>query len=132
MKVNSDSDSCNSDEIVKTKHDLIDSFEFNESDIILDFYYDLKGRFSYFIDDMNFCDLLNFIIDQKFSQFYGYNNNADYNQIKYFDQEYSMEINTTLWILNNFLKKYKRFQVNYNDWFEFCYNFTTIKKPTKL
>lgn len=114
---------------------LIDEFEFHESEKIHDFYYDLKNRFPWFIDDMEYHDIFHFIIDQRFSQYqsYSYPNHTTNRQLDYFEQEYRDEINTTLFVLNNFLKNqsiktYKKLKINYQDWFEFCSNFTTIKQ----
>jgi len=118
-------------------HNSIDQFEFNESEKIHNLYYDLKNRFIWFIDDMDYHDLFNFIIDHRFSQYQGCYILASNRQFDYFQQEYRNEINTTLFVLNNFLKNqsiktYKKLKINYQDWFEFCYIFTTIKQPGRL
>lgn len=128
------SDSDCSDNHNSIEH-LIEKFEFNESDKIHDFYYDLKNRFTWFIDSMKYHDIFHFIIDQRFSQYQGCYILASNRQFDYFEQEYRNEINTTLLVLNNFLKiqnikTYKKLKINYQDWFDFCYNFTTIKAPT--
>ena len=119
-----------------TLEQLIETFEFHESEKIHDLYYDLKNRFIWFIDDLQFHDILYFIIDQRFSQYQGYTISASNRQLDYFEQEYRDEINTTLFVLNNFLKSqsiktYKKLKINYQDWFDFCYNFTTIKAPER-
>lgn len=60
----------------------------------------------------------------------------DFHNTKVTLTEYRDEINTTLFVLNNFLKSqsiktYKHLKINYQDWFDFCYNFTTIKQPER-
>lgn len=114
--------------------DIIGRFELDESEKIHDFYYDIKNRFTWFIDSMEYHDIFHFIIDTKFSQYRGYPILASNRQFDYFEHEYHNEINTTLLVINNFLKiqnikTYKKLKINYQDWFDFCYNFTTIKAP---
>jgi hypothetical protein len=128
----SDNNSNYSDDHI-TLEQLIDDFYLHESEKIHDLYYDIN-RFCWFIDDMEFHDLFNFIINQRFSQYQNYTISASKHQLDYFELEYRDEINTTLFVLNNFLKNqniktYKKLKINYQDWFEFCYNFTMIKTP---
>lgn len=121
----------------KSIQEQIEDFEFHESVKIHDFYDDLKSRFSYFLDDMQFHDLFNFIIDQRFYTQINQKTTKDF----YFENEYCMEIQCTLSIISDFLRRqdpkiYKhlskenRVTIRYQDWYEFCYNFTTIKAPT--
>lgn len=129
-----DSDNSDDSDNSKPKDQLIDEFELNESEKIHDFYYNLKNRFPYFIDCMEYHNIFDFIIDKKFLQYQRYNISASNYQLVYFQREYCDEINTTLVVLNNFFryqsnKIYKNIKINYQDWFEFCYNFTSIKKP---
>lgn len=136
MKMSDNSSDHSDDYKPISIEELIEEFEFNESDKILDLYYDLKNRIPYFIDDMQFFDIFSFIIDNRFSQYKKYLFEATHSQLEYFKNEYCDEINTSLFVLNNFLKIqnpkiYKRLNINYQDWFEFCYNFTTIKKPVR-
>lgn len=119
----------------KSTEELIEDFESHESEKIHDFYDDFKYRFPWFIDSMEYHDILNFIIDQRFSQYQGYPILASNRQFNYFEKEYGTEINSSLFVINNFLriqniKTYKYLEINYQDWFDFCYNFTTIKTPT--
>jgi len=119
---------------LKSITELIDEFEFHESEKIHNFYYDLKYRFPWFIDSMEYHDIFHFIIDQRFSQCQGYPILASNCQFNYFEKEYHTEINNSLFVINNFLKiqsikTYKKLKINYRDWFDFCYNFTTIKAP---
>lgn len=125
------SDNNSDDYNPKTTEQLIDKFEFYESEKIHDFYYDLKSRFIWFIDSMEYHDFFQFIIDQRFSQYQGYTILATDKQLDYFEMEYQTEIKTTYFILNNFLKSqriktYKKLKINYQDWFDFCYKFTTL------
>jgi hypothetical protein len=103
----------------------IDKFIFKETDYIMDIYYDLKDRIPYFLDKLHFSDLLHFIIDIKFNL---YKNKTIYNQkhINYFEDEYAQEIHCILYVLNNYLLKYKKFQIDYETFLLFSYNFTTI------
>lgn len=133
---NNNSDYSDDDNKPKTIEQLIETFEFHESEKIHDLYYDIKYRFCWFIDDLQFHDLFNFIIDQRFSQYQSYSISASNRQLDYFELQYRDEINTTLFVLNNFLKSqsiktYKHLKISYQDWFEFCYNFTTIKQPER-
>ena len=136
MKMSDNSSNHSDDYIPISIEQLIEEFEFYESDKIRDLYYDLKNRIPYFIDDMQFFDIFSFIMDNRFSQYKKYLFEATHSQLEYFKNEYCDEINTSLFVLNNFLKIqnpkiYKRLNINYQDWFEFCYNFTTIKKPVR-
>ena len=132
------SDNNSDDNKPKTIEQLIDEFEFYESEKIHDFYYDLKNRFIWFIDSMEYHDIFHLIIDQRFSQYQyqGYLDLVTNKQLDYFEMEYHTEIKTTHFVLNNFLKSqniktYKKLKIDYQDWFEFCYNFTTIKNPER-
>jgi len=114
---------------VQSKDDVVEKFEFDQSDTVLNFYYDLKSRHCYFISLMQFHDIFDFIIDNRFSQFYGYNYDATSIEKNYFYNEYKTEIYNTLYIINDFLKTqdpkiYRYLQINKIDWFCFCYNFT--------
>lgn len=103
----------------------IDKFIFNESDYIMDVYYDLKDRIPYFLDKLGFSDLLHFIVDIKFNM---YKNTHRYNQqqLDYFEHEYKQEVDGILYVLNNYLCKYKKLQIDYNTFLLFSYRFTTI------
>lgn len=103
----------------------IDKFIYYESDYIMDLYYDLKDRLPYFLDKLTFSNLLHFIIDLKFGI---YKNNKRYNQhtLDYFENEYQQEIQGMLYVINNYLHKYKKFQITYDVFLLFSYDFTTI------
>jgi hypothetical protein len=104
------------------KH-LIDKFISNETDNIIDIYYDIQDRFPYFLNNSRFPDFMNFIIDNNFGL---YNNNKKYNQahIDYFIYDYNTEINTCLYLINKYLY-YKKTSIDYTIFVEFAYNFTT-------
>lgn len=158
----------------------IDKFIFNETDYLMDLYYDLKDRIPYFLDKLNFSNFIDFISKIKFNIYqptYNFKTlhvsetdinwmdlhfstileipiekitdfniqktNIDTNELQstpdihfksmlgkknihYFAQEYETEINSSLFIINNYLSKYKHFQINYDTFLLFSYKFTTI------
>ena len=129
MMINDNFEDDDADELIESKDDILEKFEFYEMDTILNFYYDLKSRYSYFINYMQFHDIFDFIIDNRFSQFYGYNYDATIIEKNYFYNKYETEIYNTLYIINDFLKTqdpkiYRLLKINKTDWFCFCYNFT--------
>ena len=103
----------------------IDKFIFDETDYIMDLYYDLRDRLPYFLDKLKFSDLLHFIINIKFNLKY---NCKRYNPDKlyYFESEYSTELTTFLYVINNYMKKYKNFIINYDIFLIFAYQFTSV------
>lgn len=103
----------------------IDKFIFTETDYIMDLYYDIKDRIPYFLDKLHFHHLLHFIIDLKFGH---YKIPSKYNekQLNYFEHEYQQEIHGMLYVINNYLTKYKKFQIDYNTFLLFSYKFTTV------
>jgi hypothetical protein len=107
------------------ENDQIDSFITEETDYIMDLYYDLQDRIPYFLDKARFPDIMSFIIDNKFGL---YKNNKIYDtrDIEYFMYEYNSEINASFYIINNYLQKYKRFSLEYDVFTKFAYDFTTI------
>lgn len=121
-----DSDSENhSDFYEEFDKDQIDEFITNETDYIMDLYYDLQDRFPYFLDKARFPDIINFIIDNHFGL---YKNKKKYNEkdMEYFIYEYNSEINASLYVINNYLQKYKKFSLEYDIFIKFAYDFTTI------
>ncbi len=102
-----------------------DKFTFDETDYIMDLYYDLRDRLPYFLDKLKFSDLLHFIINIKFNLKY---NCKRYNPYKlyYFESEYSTELTTFLYVINNYMKKYKNFIINYDILLIFAYEFTSV------
>jgi hypothetical protein len=103
----------------------IDKFIFDETDYIMDLYYDLRDRLPYFLDKLKFSDLLHFIINIKFNLKY---NCKRYNPDKlyYFESEYSTELTTFLYVINNYMKKYKNFIISYDIFLIFAYQFTSV------
>ena len=94
------------------KYDSINKLELNDYDVILDLYYDIQNRFPYFIDKMSFSNLFSLItleitLDKKCHD-------------ENFYCKYSNEIENTFYVLSTY-----NFEINYNDWYNFCYNFTT-------
>jgi hypothetical protein len=106
-----------------TTFDTIDKFISDETDYLLDLYYDLKDRIPYFLDKMHFHHLSDFIIDNKFNT---YENNKRYSNLDYFYSEYKTEINAALFVINGYLCKYKKFQITFDTFIRFAYDFTTI------
>ena len=102
-----------------------DKFTFDETDYIMDLYYDLRDRLPYFLDKLKFSDLLHFIINIKFNLKY---NCKRYNPDKlyYFESEYSTELTTFLYVINNYMKKYKNFIISYDIFLIFAYQFTSV------
>jgi hypothetical protein len=103
--------------------DPIDSFMYHESDNIIDLYYEMENRFPYFLNNMKSSDLYCFIIDKLITNKKG---KCNQDHILYFEQEYKTEINVTLMLLNNYLYKFKKFSIHYDDWLNFCCGFTTF------
>jgi hypothetical protein len=103
----------------------IDKFIFYETDYIMDLYYDLRDRLPYFLDKLHFTDLLDFIIDIKFNLSYNY---KSYNPgtLDYFESEYSTELIACLYVINNYMKKYKKFTIGYDIFLLFAYEFTSV------
>ena len=118
----------NSEEFEKVvSHDeIINNFINDEGYNILLFSEDLKKRvFNYFLDKMYYTELMSFIIDQKF----GVKVNLNDKQLLYlFKKVYKQEINSTLFVLNNFLTKlrYSKLQISENDWINFCLKYTSF------
>lgn len=101
----------------------IDKFISEETDYLLDLYYELQDRFPYFLDKMRFHHLSDFIIENKFNR---YENNKNYLHLNYFYSEYKDEINACLFIINQALCKYKKFQITFETFIRFAYDFTTV------
>lgn len=104
--------------------DPIDHFISHETDYILDLYYDIRDRVPYFLDRIRFPDLFNFILDNKFNM---YKNEKYYDERKLdkFYTEYKSEINGILYVINGYLSKYKKFQIDSDIFWLFAYDFTT-------
>ena len=106
-------------------YEQIDTFISDETDYIMDLYYEIQDRIPYFLDKMRFHHLLHLIVDLRFNI---YKNKKRYNEknLDYFDSEYKQEIIGVLYLINNYLTKYKKFQIEYDTFFLFAYDFTTI------
>jgi hypothetical protein len=107
------------------KENIIDKFMFDESDYIMDLYYDLRDRLPYFLDKLQFADLLDFIVDIKYNLRY---NCKPYtaDKLNYFESEYSTELETCLYVINNYMKKYKKFTIRYDIFLIFASEFTSV------
>ena len=103
----------------------IDNFISYETDYIMDLYYELQDRIPYFLDKMRFHHLLHLIVDIKFNV---YKNNKRYNNdnVYNFEHEYKEEIRGVLYLINNWLTKYKKLQINYDTFLLFAYDNTTF------
>jgi hypothetical protein len=103
--------------------DHIDLFIYCESDNIIDLYYEIENRHPYFLHNMSSSHLMCFIIDYNFGL---YQNTKKYNyqHLAYFEHEFITEIDTTLMLINNYVYRFKRLNINYTDWLKFCYDFT--------
>lgn len=107
------------------ENDQIDEFITYETDYIMDLYYDLQDRLPYFLDKARFPDIMNLIIDNKFD-IYTNNKRYDTRDLEYFKNEYKSEIDASIYVINNYLKKYRRFSLDYDIFTKFAYDFTTI------
>lgn len=94
----------------------IDKFITFESDNILDLYFDLRNKYTYFLNKMNSGDLLSFILDQKF----GKSKTKKCTNIDQFLYYYNDEINTVEYVLN----KTSKYKFNKDDLILFCYKYT--------
>lgn len=104
---------------------IIDDFISNEIDNIYFLKLDLQDRFYYFLNNMNSGHLLCFITDLKFRESYTQKSAKIKQQfILDFKQEYNKELSVTLHVINNYLSKFKNFQIKESDWLEFCYKYT--------
>lgn len=105
----------------------IDKFMFYETDYIMYLYYDLRNRLPYFLDKLHFSDLLHFIIDIKYNLNYNYNYKPyNSNKLYYFEAEYNTELEAYLYVINNYMKKYKKFTIGYDDFLLFAHEFTSV------
>jgi hypothetical protein len=119
------SDNEGSDYHNEYKENAIDKFMFDESDYIMDLYYDLRDRLPYFLDKLTFADLLHFIVELKFNLTYNCKP-YDSKKLYYFESEYSTELEACLYVINNYMKKYKRFIISYDVFLIFAYEFTSV------
>lgn len=118
-----DSEEFDESEQVISHDEIINNFIYNEGNNILLFSEDLKKRFfNYFLDKMYYTELITFIIDQKFEK---------KPVVKLTDRHhlfldiYRQEINSTLFVLNNFLTRYRKLIISENDWVDFCIKYTS-------
>lgn len=107
------------------ENSAVDIFISEETDYIMDIYYDLENRFPYFLDKARFCDIFHFIVDNKFGI---YKNNKKYysRNMDYFIYEYKSEIDASFYVINNYLSKFKNCSIDYTIFLKFAYDFTTI------
>lgn len=125
IKVNKKSNMNNYIDIDIYTTNQIDDFILNESNSTFGLMCDLQNRFCYFLDIMNSSHLLSFIIDLKFNLSYNIVNNYSNTQINKFINKNNNELFVTLWVVNRYLSKFKRLQINRHDWLEFCYKYTS-------
>mgnify|MGYP000105764489 CR=1 FL=1 len=120
-----DSDDFIDDNFMQIDH--LDEFLFNYSDKIYYLYEDLKHRFGafspFFICDMQYHDLTNFFTDLvlRNPNLYVFTKT---NLITCFDTFYTKELDISYRIVFNFAKQTLRFNLQYNDWLQFCYLLT--------
>jgi hypothetical protein len=123
--MSSDSDS---DSEIHEIHEILTKETFYNKygyDLLL-FTEELK-KFNYFLDKMFYTELFDFISSTYFNQLI-----KTYN-ISLFSVEYHSEINDTLYVLNNFLKRrYKNLQISHNQWSYFCFIYTTQHNTTQF
>lgn len=114
----------------------VDNFLFKYSDEIHDLYNDLKYRFGgsspFFLSNMELYNLTHFLCDmalnlvkQKPIKYKTYNytfTKPNLNVI--FNTFYKNEIEISYGILFNFSKRTLQFNLQYDDWLTFCYQFT--------
>lgn len=104
----------------------VENFIINESENVYILKTDLQSRYYYFLDKINTGDLLSFIIDLKF-EYDSFNYvKCSNKQINNFIKENKNELHDSLVLVNRYLCKFKpKLQINYDDWDEFCYKYTT-------
>jgi len=107
------------------ENDVIDKFILDETPHIMDLYYDIRNRTPYFLDKLSLADLTCFIIDNKF-EFYHDKKKTLRPELDYFEWKYSTEINSSLYVINQYLKKYKKCVITYNVFLPFSYDYTTL------
>jgi len=105
-------------EEILTLEEQIELFIHNYSYSILLLSEDVKNRFYHFLYNTNSSKLMEFIIDCKFKTFF-----REYSYIpSTYINEFSTEIDTTLFVVNNFLMiHFKKFQISRGDWIDFCF-----------
>ena len=107
----SDTDSSEEPEFI----DPLDKFIFDNSNDIIDLYYDLKSRVPWFFG--NTCVPLYCLIIDQFDTIM-----VPKKLVNTFLYEYQNEIQVTLNVVNTFLYKRKCKPINVCTWQHFCYN----------
>lgn len=108
-------------------NECINNFIFDNSYNILLFSETLKGYFNYnpdFLCKLNSNALLDLILYKKFNEFnkFVYKNK---NAIQIFVETFNVELNTSLNLINLFLKKFK-VSIKKDDWDVFCLIYSTL------
>lgn len=110
-----------------TKTDILDEFFVKYYNKIHDLYYDLKFRFNSF-SPFFLCKMELYNITHFFEDFFvnppcllkkGYNGNKEI-----FNTFYKKELDLSYGIVFNFSKTTLKFNLQYDDWLKFCYQFT--------
>jgi len=110
-----------------TLDNTVDLFISNETDNIINLYYDIKNYFPYMLNRMNSSHLMYFIITYLNCQEYvpwTLESSMEINNIKLikFENEFKTELNETLKLVNNFYK----LQIIYEDWLYFIYYYFNL------
>lgn len=101
----------------QVQYNILDDFIYNELDNVLDLYHDIINRFPYFLNSKSY-HFTQFVIDNCILKSWTTSKvvvNNDY--VTYYENE----IETTLWVLNNFLGKKRLPLISMTSWIEFCY-----------
>jgi hypothetical protein len=121
MKLMNYSETESEEEEILTESDIIEDFNYNYSIPIQKLSTDLESRFHYFLDKRGmYSNLYTLILDmylnQKIQLYFVPNLFINANET---------EINTTLFVINNYLHtNFKKLQINKNIWINFCFENT--------
>lgn len=117
MSNDSDSDDL-SEEVV----DPVDKFIDDESDNVIDLFYDLQQRFPWFLTRMRSSHLLSFLTDRKFNVKIKVVKHA--NTFTRFIEEFDKELETTHFVISTYFCSARNFQVTRDNWNVFCYGYS--------
>lgn len=105
--------------------DPVDVFMFNQTNNLMDLYYDLRNRLPYFLDKLEFSDLLHFITDINLDLKHHYKPHNPH-KLYHFESEYNRELTTCLYIINNHMAIYKKTTIEPDIFLLFAFKFTTL------
>jgi hypothetical protein len=115
-----------SDDDIYTKTDILDDFFVKYSNKMHDLYYDLKFRFNsispFFLCNMKLYNLIDFFEDFLVNPVCVLKKTNSRKEM--FNTFYKHELDLSYGIVFNFLKTTLKFNLQYNDWLKFCYQFT--------